>query len=252
MLLSKKINKINFEDRFSFFEISNFLNEEIYNELNSTYPEQSLFSEHNDFARSFTDENDNFSSFLEENSQWKNFINEINSKVFAEDLIKLFNLKNVYFSENSWKSKIKIFKKVKLSFCFNISETGGFSLPHTDSSRKLVSMVFFFVDSLWNEKNGGLVKLYKPINSVHENNWRNARVDEKQLEVLKTIIPSPNKIYGFRKTKNSYHSVSPIKEINSLKRKVLMINLIYEKKSDSPYYEKKSFLEKIKNFIKES
>ena len=110
MLLSKKINKINFEDRFSFFEISNFLNEEIYNELNSTYPEQSLFSEHNDFARSFTDENDNFSSFLEENSQWKNFINEINSKVFAEDLIKLFNLKNVYFSENSWKSKYLIQK----------------------------------------------------------------------------------------------------------------------------------------------
>jgi len=32
----------------------------------------------------------------------KNFINEINSKVFVEDLIKLFNLKNVYFSENSW------------------------------------------------------------------------------------------------------------------------------------------------------
>ena len=28
-----------------------------------------------------------------------------------------------------------------------------------------------------------------------------------------------------------------------------MINLIYEKKSDSPYYQKKPFLEKIKSMI---
>ena len=123
-------------------------------------------------------------------------------------------------------------------------------MPHTDSSRKLVSMIIFFVDGLWNEKNGGQVKLYKPINSVHENNWRNERVDEKQLKVVKTIIPAPNKIYGFKKTKNSYHSVETVKENDSLKRKVFMINLIYENASDSPYFEKKSRLKKFKNIIK--
>lgn len=252
MELSKKITKIDFKDRFSFFEISNFLKDEAYNKLNLSFPNQTLFSHHNDFARSFTDESDQFSDFLRNNPYWKNFIEEINSKIFVEDLIKFFNLKNVYFSENSWKKNFKLFKKVKLSFCFNISEEGGFSLPHTDSSRKLVSMVFFFVDSKWDEKNGGQVKLYRPLNKAHENNWRNERIDEKDLEIIKTVVPSPNKIYGFKKTKNSYHSVEPVKEVNSLKRKVLMINLIYEKKSDSPYYEKKSFLEKIKNFIKVS
>ena len=73
---------------------------------------------------------------------------------------------------------------------------------------------------------------------AHENNWRNERIDEKDLEIIKIVAPSPNKIYGFKKTKNSYHSVEPVKEVNGLKRKVLMINLIYEKSSDSPYYEK--------------
>jgi hypothetical protein len=209
--ISKNINKIEFKDRFCFFEKKNFLNQDLYNELKKSFPPINLFSKHNNFARSFTDESDGFYEFLKKNSHWKNFIDGINSKIFVEDLIKLFDLKNVYFSENSWKNKIKIFKKVKLSFCFNISEEGGFSLPHTDSSRKLVSMVLFFVDDQWSEKNGGQVELYKPSHLYYENNWRNEIVDKKNLEVVKTIIPSPNKIYGFKKTKNSYHSVEPSK-----------------------------------------
>ena len=34
--------------------------------------------------------------------------------------------------------------------------------------------------------------------------------------------------------------------MNSLKRKVFMINLIYENKSDSPYQEKEIFLKNLK------
>ena len=44
-----------------------------------------------------------------------------------------------------------------------------------------------------------------------------------------------------RKQKNSYHSVEKVRAMNSLKRKVFMINLIYENKSDSPYQEKEYF-----------
>ena len=249
MKISEKIKELNFKERFSLFEISNFLEEAIYKDLSTTYPDSSLFSDHNDFARSLSYESDNFTNFLEKNDKWKNFIEKLNTKAFAEDLIKLFGLKNVYFSKKSWKKYIPIFKRVRISFLFNVSEEGGFSLPHTDSSRKLVSMVLFFVDKNWSEKNGGQVMLYKPKDLVYENNWRNKRINKVNLDVIKTIVPSPNKIYGFKKTKNSYHSVEPIKQINSISRKVLMINLIYEKKSDSPYYQKKSFLEKIKSMI---
>lgn len=250
--LSKNIDHIEFKDRFFLFEKKNFLDQDIYTELKNNFPPIEIFSKHNDFARSLSDENDNFSTFLEKNLAWKNFVSNMNSKTFAEDLINFFDLKNVYFDENSWKKRIKIFKKVKLSFCFNISEEGGFSLPHTDSSRKLVSMVLFFVDDIWNENNGGQVNLYKPLNRVFENNWRNERVDKDKLEIIKTIIPSPNKIYGFKKTKNSYHSVEKVKPMNYLKRKVFMVNLIYENKSDSPYQEKRNIFEKVKDMIKVS
>tara|TARA_B100000767_G_C19719413_1_gene516545 strand:+ start:789 stop:1547 length:759 start_codon:yes stop_codon:yes gene_type:complete len=247
--ISKKINKLDFIDRHCSFEIPSFLDEAIYKDLSTTYPDPSLFSAHTEFAKGLTGESDNFSNFLEKNENWQNFIKELNTKVFVEDLIKLFDLKNVYFSKNSWKKNIPTFKRVKLSFRFNISEEGGFSLPHTDGTRKLASMVLFFVDKKWSKKNGGQVVLYKPNDPTYENNWRNEIVDKVNLEVIRTIIPSPNKIYGFKKTKNSYHSVEPIKGINFLTRKVLMINLIYENKSDSPYYQKISFLEKIKKMI---
>ena len=102
MQLSKKINKLDFVDRLCLFEIPNFLDEFIYKDLSTTYPDSNLFSDHNDFAKSLTDESDNFSNFIEKNNKWKNFIEELNSRAFAEDLIKLFNLKNVYFSKNSW------------------------------------------------------------------------------------------------------------------------------------------------------
>ena len=246
MQLSKKINKIEFKDRFSFFENSNFIEEENYKDLNATYPDSNLFSTHNAFARSLKDNDDNFTRFLEKNYKWKIFIEKLSSQIFAEDLIKLFNLKKVYFSKNNWKKYIPNFKKVKLSFCFNISEEGGHSLPHTDGTRKIVSIVLFFVDNSWNEKNGGQVILYKPKNHIHENNWGNQIVDKENLEQLRMIVPSPNKIYGFKKTKNSYHSVEPVTGFNSLKRKVLMINLIYEDVNDSPYFEKISIFNKIK------
>ena len=97
MEISKKITKIEFKDRFSLFEISNFLEDETYNKLNLSFPNQALFSPHNDFASSFSDESDQFSDFLRNNPYWKNFIEEINSKIFVEDLIKFFNLKKCLF-----------------------------------------------------------------------------------------------------------------------------------------------------------
>ncbi len=89
------------------------------------------------------------------------------------------------------------------------------------------------------KNNGGFVNLYKPIDEKFENNWRNQRIDPKNLTLIKTIIPKKNKIYGFKKTKNSYHSVEKVMSENTNPRKVLMINLIYANETDSPYKEKK-------------
>ena len=141
----------------------------------------------------------------------------------------------MYSNRKSFKKYLPLYKKVRTSFCFNISEEGGFSLPHTDSSRKLVSMVLLF-DKSWSQRNGGQVILYKPKIKMMRITGEIKRVDKNNLNILKIISPIPNKIYGFKKTKNSYHSVENVNAYNKLNRKVFMINLIYENASDSPYY----------------
>ncbi len=246
-LLNSK-NKIKFKDRFYFIKIENLLDNNIYQDLRVNFPDERYFNQHDEFAKTLHDESENFNEFIKNNQSWDKFINTLKSKQFKNSLINFFDIKNIYV-DNSWKKFLPFFKKAKMSFCFNISEKGGYSLPHTDSSRKLLSMVFFFVDDAWNEKNGGQVFLYKPIDPKYERNWRNKRIDKEYLEKIETVIPSPNKIYAFKKSKNSYHSVEPVTGYNQLKRKVLMINLIYENKNDSPYNEKISIIKKIKNKI---
>jgi len=249
LIISKKIKNIEYKDRFFLFEEKDFFTSATYERLSKTFPKKNLFSSHSEFSRTLNDDDNNFRLFLNENSEWKNIIQNFNSKDFINDLINYFNLKNVC-PDNSWKKYLFIFKRVRMSFTFNISEPGGYSLPHTDSSRKLISMVIFFVDKTWNFNNGGQVQIYKPKSIEFEDNWRNKRVEKENLEILKTITPSPNKIYGFKKTKNSYHSVETVKNANNLSRKVFMINLIYSNKSDSPYNEPISIFNKIKNFFK--
>ena len=42
--LSKRINKLDFQDRFSLFEISNFLDEGTFTKLNLSFPDSKFFS----------------------------------------------------------------------------------------------------------------------------------------------------------------------------------------------------------------
>lgn len=234
----KNIGNVLYKDRFNLIEIDNLIDDNLFKELRNNFPDEKFFSKHNDFAMSFPDDNENFNRFIADNKNWQKLIKQFQSKDFVEYLMKFFRINNVYY-RNSWKKFIPYFKESKLNFCFNISKNGGFSLPHTDSSRKLISLVFFFVDDDWSKNDGGFVNLYEPIDKKFEYNWRNERVDPKNLTVINSIFPKKNKIYGFKKTKNSYHSVEKVVSKNLSLRKVLMINLVYANKSDSPYKEKK-------------
>ena len=190
----KKKKFVQFKDRLNLIEIESLIENSIFEKLRKNFPNEKYFSEHNDFAMSFSDENDNFLHFIHKNENWRILINKFEDQNFINYLIKFFKIKNIYY-KNSWKKYLPFYKKSKLSFCFNISKNGGFSLPHTDSSRKLFSLVFFFVDDDWSKEDGGYVNLYKPKYNKYENNWRNVRVENENLDVIHSIIPKPNKIW---------------------------------------------------------
>ena len=230
-----------FPDRFNLLIVEKFIENKLFIDLRKNFPTVNYFSNKTKFALTLPQYDKNFSLFLRECEIWKNFIDLLNSDDFKKEVIKTFKIKSVFFSDKSLKRFIPFFKKVKLEFTFNKSYNKSFNNPHTDSTRKIVSMIIFFTSDEWSIKNGGLVHLYKPKDNKYEFNWRNEVVEENKLEVIKTIVPIPNNFYGFKKTKNSYHSVSKILCDDTKSRDVLMINLSYAEPKDIPYNDKKFF-----------
>jgi len=235
MKISPKINKIEFKSRFRLIIIDSLLEKSRFTELRSNFPDDKYFRDKNKFAWSLRSNQSEFDDFINESEIWKKFIQEINSKDFIKDIIKIFNIKYVYSSSDSYKKFLPFFKKVKLELTFNKSKKGSYSEPHTDVTRKIVSIVYFLTDDNWQKEDGGLVKLFKPIKKQDEENWRNRIIKENELEPIKTIFPKYNTLYGFKKTKNSYHGVSRVNCNDKMSRNVFMINLSYAENKDIPH-----------------
>ncbi len=248
--LDTKHIKIDFKDRFNLICLDNFIDENSFKILRDNYPPDELFENNTKFALTINNNSDSFKVILDNYKKWFELINEINSKEFKEKILKIFNIKNIYFEDNNWRKYIPFFKKAKFEVTFNKSKNGSYNDPHTDSTRKIVSMVIFFTSDNWTQNNGGLVKLFKPKQYQDEDNWRNKILNEEQLINIKEIFPKPNRIYGFKKTKNSYHSVTEVKCNENESRNVLMINLSYANQNDIPYTDTPIFKKIIKKIWK--
>lgn len=235
MLLSTKIKNILYKDRFNLFVIDDYLEKSKFHQLRKNYPEDAYFDNKNEFALTLTDKDIGFNKFLNKNEIWNDFIKQIYSEDFLKDLVKIYKIKFVYTSDKDFRRFLPFFKKVKLELTFNKSKNGSFSEPHTDVTRKILSLVLFFTPDEWHEKDGGIVKLFKPKSLDDENNWRNRIISEDKLNLIDTIFPSSNKIYGFKKSKNSYHSVSKVNCDNAKSRNVFMINLSYSNQNEIPH-----------------
>ena len=246
--LDKNSVTVEFKDRFNLVRIDDFIETKLFYLLRDKYPSDDNFQINTKYALTLNDKSKNFHNFLQNETSWSDLIRAIDDDMFKKKILRIFKIKNVFFSDKSWKRFLPFFKKVKFEFTFNKSKNGSFNEPHTDSTRKIVSMIIFFTNDDWNINNGGLVKLFTPIKKKDEENWRNRLIDEKDLKTIKEIFPKPNRFYGFKKTKNSYHSVSKVNCNEKDSRNVLMINLSYANENEIPYSDEtiiKKILKKI-------
>ena len=250
MLLSLKVKDILFKDRFNLIVVNDYLEKSKFQVLRDNYPEDIHFDNKNIFALTLTDKDQKFQEFLNKNETWNNFVNQIKSQEFIKDLISIYKLKFVYSSEKDLRRFFPFFKKVKLELTFNKSKKGSYSDPHTDVTRKILSFVLFFTSDEWNKNDGGIVKLFKPKLHADEDNWRNIITPEHKLDLIDTIFPSSNKIYGFKKSKNSYHSVSSVNCDNNKSRDVFMINLSFSNERDIPHSNLSIFRRAVKKLSK--
>ena len=269
MLKKKKyyfsgINKTEFNQRHKLLIIDNFLDENLYDDLIKNFPNFSALEKINknnftlNSGNEDTNENQLFNEKMNLNPIWKDFINDLNSNDFFNELKRIYKLKFLYFDKekNNFKRYFRfkfltrtfnLFNKVHFEFTFNCKSAGD-GKPHTDVPKKIISIVLFMLDINWVNEFGGSVLILKPKKLSNENNWDNRSIDFDECYILKKIDYIKNRLYAFKKSKNSYHAITNVKVNNDSFRRVFMINLCYSNQEDISF-RNFSFINKIKNFF---
>jgi len=85
---------------------------------------------------------------------------------------------------------------------------GGEVAPHTDTPRKVITLVISIVgEGEWPEGFGGGLDINRATDPRHAYNWKNRIVPWDCVEVVDTVPFVPNQCIVFVKTHNSLHSV---------------------------------------------
>jgi hypothetical protein len=115
---------------------------------------------------------------------------------------------------------------VKVQFEFSRLTGEGVVPPHTDAANKILTLLYYFTDSNWQNSFGGGTEFYKPKYFIDNWNWEN---DIRPFEKLNSFWAVPftaNQLAGFVKSRNSYHAVRPMKIPEGIERKSLNIQFI--------------------------
>ncbi len=104
---------------------------------------------------------------------------------------------------------------------------GGYVKPHTDTPRKIITLVLFMVnENEWDERLGGGLEIGRPKDSRFAFNWLNEQVAFEHVENVRTLEYKPNQCVVFIKTFNSFHSVLPMVGDTLAMRRSITINIM--------------------------
>ena len=236
--------------------INPIFDEDIYREMVDKFPHVDLFSFRSELGgkSSFSSRFDSkYYQFIQENKIWKNFNDFINSdecffkilQFLKQNKINLFNSGHKFINTNNSLNKNieKFFKLISLNklkltsspfyskFEFSIMKgSGGHILPHTDSPKKIITIVINILDpNEWEDNWGGGTSIVKPKDKNENYNYLNKQFEFNQIENIKTFKYTPNQAVLFVKTFNSFHCVYPIKSTNpNSLRRTLTINFFVD------------------------
>jgi hypothetical protein len=201
----------------------------LYSELCDSYPDRSLFGTHPkyDYKLSLSEKfmEDNYNRFIHETRPWKRFHAWLKSDEFIRGTMSFLESIAIDLDlDRSFESAPRrlgrvlsslgrgrlpsIAPRLRSRFEFSVLKAdGGEVEPHTDTPKKLVTLVLSMIkDGEWNPAIGGL-DVNRAVDPKYSYNWANRRVPWEAVEVLETIPFVPNQCIVFVKTFNSLHSV---------------------------------------------
>ena len=143
------------------------------------------------------------------------------------------------------------FVNLKLS-----SYTSNFGLyQHKDHGNKVTALLLYFGFTDDIQHSGSALKLYKV--SAANKRWSKKEspstldyYDDKKLNLVKEIHCAPNRLVGFRKTRNSWHGVDPSKFPLDVRRQALQINLMKHYNSSKSLRKFSLIISKIKGLLR--
>jgi len=223
---TKKVVVKNFP--FYYGYIDNFLPQDLFEDLQSTFPEEPLTINYNS-ETVLSAENPRFKEFFSKNPKLKNLLFAFTSEPFLRDL-QNFTMTAVirdrgsegrkdWFYVTDWSVvpnskdvtpiKVAFTGRSDKSFPFQKKSKLRWLPPHTDMPSKILTMILYLPRTSWNQEYGGGLDIYVPKFSFLNNNWPNIVVPFELMTRWDTIKCVPNRLVFFVKSKNSWHGVSP-------------------------------------------
>ena len=235
VLLSKKDPRITTYP-FPYFQMENFLPASFYQELLAQYPSTSMFDNRMlEGKRVMSAEAQD--KIVLSSPAWSALIERMSSQAFLDDLSSA--LRNALRATRGWLGSRRLInhpkdtsstfdwlkgQPIRVDYEFSRLPQGALLTPHTDKWTKVLSLLLYLPPPGWRKEYGGSTELYAPKNKAHIHNWSNRHLDFDKVDVIFQADYSPNTLFGFVKTRDLFHGVSPILCPDGMERLTFNIN----------------------------
>jgi hypothetical protein len=231
-LLSRRATQLQREPFFHFW-IDDFLPEALYRRLYQTFPspdELLLKTEYgNKSIMSSWRERERFEAFCRERSAWRQVVQLFEHPRFVQDAQDFLRAPIVEArglrGHRRWSFRTGGLRMpwevpVRTDFEFSLLRTGTLITPHSDSRKKLVSMLLYLPDPRWQDVYGGSTRLFRPIDEKARSRWcrwnMNHVPDKDRDAFYREMEPGsecefrPNRLLLFIKSECSFHDMKMI------------------------------------------
>jgi hypothetical protein len=195
---------------FTVFYIRDLLQPRFYRELAETFPPVSQFRYRETLGNKYLlteSEGNSYFDFVEASPPWQRLFNEIKSITFKAQVLSFLRS---HMSEAIPDGQLADSFTSRFEFSA-LPTNGGSQRPHTDSPRKVVTLVLSLMkEGEWLPDWGGGTSICRPKDKTLYSNYANQYLDFDEVEVVDTFPFAPNAGVMFVKTSVSWHCVTPI------------------------------------------
>jgi len=204
-----------------------------YAEYVKSFPPLELFRHLPEFGNKYSLSEkynpENYEKFISSNPLWRDFHAWVKSEAFidAVDAMLRRHHLDVGLDRHRQSSTVRARKalrhlmrgrlpclppRLRTRFEFSaLAADGGAVLPHTDTPRKIITLIVSMVlPGEWDPSHGGGTEVNRPKDVRWAYNWLNRQVPFEEVEELETFEFQPNQCVVFVKTFNSLHCVRPM------------------------------------------